>query len=112
MRKDFDKQWRRRRAWRGRCPLDDDELRRRVLLAQQAGEPAAVTAHPARRRWLWAPAAAAVAACMLLLMLPKNGGTEDYAVDCVNVDGLQFFYACNCGCSATSTLSTLNNIRR
>lgn len=97
MRTDFDKQWERRKAWRATCPLDDD-LRRRVLQAQQEtkGLP---TFHFSLSTFRWLPAAVA-AACLLAVLLPLSLREPSLPNDVVrvNVGDASFLFVCNCDC--------------
>ena len=116
MRTDFDRQWERRKAWHGRCPLDDVELRRRVLRAQTLDKnsplithhSSLITHHSSLIPRLWLPAAAA--ACLLAVLLPlglreqHSGGGAPEQID---VGGRQCYFACNNGCSAEGTVETL-----
>ena len=105
MRTDFDRQWERRKAWRGRCPLDDDELRRRVLRAQTLDKNSSLITR------LWLPAAAA--ACLLAVLLPLGlRGQHKSDVEQVSVDGSSFFFVCNCDCSPDETITKINGLIR
>ena len=110
MRTDFDRQWERRKAWRGRCPLDDADLRRRVLRAQTLGENSPlITHHSPLITRLWLPAAAA--ACLLAVLLPisiKMSQQQNQCVRHVNVSDCDFFFACNKGCSAETMIVMFN----
>lgn len=117
MRTDFDKQWERRKAWHGRCPLDDVELRRRVQCAQTLDKnsslithhPSLITHHPSLTTRLWLPAAAA--ACLLAVLLPPGLREQPKSdVERVSVGGSSFFFVCNCDCSADETLTKLNRL--
>ena len=119
MRTDFDRQWERRKAWRGRCPLDDAELRRRVLRAQTLGGNSSlithhsplITHHSSLITRLWLPAAAA--ACLLAVLLPLGlRGQHKSDVEQVSVDGSSFFFVCNCDCSPDETITKINGLIR
>lgn len=110
MKKDFDIQMARRKAWRGKCPYDEEELRRRVSQVQTTVDPVGVAMHPVRHHhWLWAPAVAAVACLLLLPIGLRSPSGKD--IERVDIGGHRFYYVCNCGCSATGTLVLLNSIR-
>ena len=112
MRTDFDRQWERRKAWRGRCPLDDAELRRRVQCAQTLDKNSSlITHHSSLNTRLWLPAAAA--ACLLAVLLPL-GLREQHKSDVeqVSVDGSSFFFVCNCDCSPDETITKINGLIR
>ena len=108
MRTDFDKQWERRKAWRGRCPLDDAELRRRVLRAQVAASPFPQPSTFNTRRWLPAAAAACLLAVLLPLGLRKPTTSRDVAR--VNVGGTSFLFVCNCDCPPDETVAQINRM--
>ena len=115
MRTDFDRQWERRKAWRSRCPLDDAELRRRVLRAQTLDENSSLITqhstfniqHSTFNIRLWLPAAAA--ACLLAVLLPlglRGQHTDSGTPEQIDVGGRQCYFACNHGCSAEGTVET------
>lgn len=104
MRTDFNIQWERYKAWRRRCPFGDEELERRVELAQENGKWKEESGNSSIRPWrLWVPAAAA--ACLLAVLMPL--GLRAHQADSpesVVVEGRQCYFACNKGCSAEGTV--------